>query len=176
MGTLVAFLFDHWGTIKTDVEDAWNWIENFISGIWNKIVTAAQTALTTVENLINKIMAPINAVTGAVSGITSGIGNVVGGAIKAFAAGGIVSSPTLALVGEAGPEAIIPLSAFAGGSSLGGGGGGIGGGITININGGKFLEPGRRAADRPGTRNDDREADQAQNALICPHTPARSRY
>ncbi len=41
-----------------------------------------------------------------------------------FASGGVVTRPTLGLVGEAGPEAIIPLSQL---STLGGGG------ITINI-------------------------------------------
>jgi hypothetical protein len=30
--------------------------------------------------------------------------------IPRLAAGGIVSSPTLALIGEAGPEAVVPLS------------------------------------------------------------------
>lgn len=45
--------------------------------------------------------------------------------IPKMADGGIVTSPTLALIGEAGPEAVIPL----------GKGGGMGG-ITINISGG----------------------------------------
>jgi phage-related minor tail protein len=34
----------------------------------------------------------------------------ISGGFKAFASGGIVRRPTLALVGEAGPEAVIPLS------------------------------------------------------------------
>ena len=42
--------------------------------------------------------------------------------IPTLAAGGIVRSPTLALLGEAGPEAVGPL-----------GRGGMGGGVTINI-------------------------------------------
>src|SRR5205814_565610 len=39
--------------------------------------------------------------------------------IPRLATGGVVTSPTLALIGEAGPEAVIPLSQFngAGGSS-----------------------------------------------------------
>jgi hypothetical protein len=45
--------------------------------------------------------------------------------IPKMATGGIVTSPTLALIGEAGPEAVVPL----------GKGGGLGG-ITINISGG----------------------------------------
>lgn len=81
---------------------------------------------------------------GSAGSIVNGIGSAVGSTIKAFASGGIVNSPTLALVGEAGPEAIIPLSAFNGGSSLGGAGG-VGGGsgnIQIFIQGGSYLNQG----------------------------------
>ena len=45
---------------------------------------------------------------------------------KAMATGGIVTSPTFALIGEAGPEAVIPLSKM----------GSMGGGVTINVQGG----------------------------------------
>jgi phage-related minor tail protein len=106
-------------------------------------VSSAQTAIGTIQNLINSIMAPINALTGAANNIAGGIGGFATTAIKAFASGGIVTSPQLALVGEAGPEAIIPLSAFSGGSSLAGtGAGGGSGNIVININGGQFLNQG----------------------------------
>jgi hypothetical protein len=42
-----------------------------------------------------------------------------------MAEGGIVTSPTLALIGEAGPEAVVPLSKM-----------GQMGGVTINVHGG----------------------------------------
>jgi hypothetical protein len=92
-------------------------------------------------------------IAGAASSILSGIGSGIAGAassilpggslissllggILGLAAGGIVNSPTLALVGEAGPEAIIPLSAFNGGGSLAGSGSsGSGGNIIVNITG-----------------------------------------
>ena len=45
-----------------------------------------------------------------------------------LADGGIVNSPTLAMIGEAGPEAVIPLTGKNAGMGLGGGG------ITVNIN------------------------------------------
>jgi hypothetical protein len=45
--------------------------------------------------------------------------------IPRMAEGGIVSSPTLALIGEAGPEAVVPLDRMA-----------TGGGVTINVTGG----------------------------------------
>ena len=49
----------------------------------------------------------------------------VGLAVPAMANGGIVTSPTLALIGEAGPEAVVPLNRA-----------GAMGGVTINVNGG----------------------------------------
>jgi hypothetical protein len=48
--------------------------------------------------------------------------------IPLLANGGIVTSPTLAMVGEAGPEAVIPLDRL--------GAMGAGGNVTINVNGG----------------------------------------
>jgi hypothetical protein len=44
--------------------------------------------------------------------------------IPMLAAGGIVTGPTLAMIGEAGPEAVIPLDRM----------GQMGGGTTVNIN------------------------------------------
>jgi hypothetical protein len=41
-----------------------------------------------------------------------------------MAAGGVVTGPTLALIGEAGPEAVIPLDRM----------GSMGGDTTVNIN------------------------------------------
>jgi hypothetical protein len=49
-------------------------------------------------------------------GLLLGLGNlVVGGGtggVESFADGGIVRRPTLALIGESGPEAVVPLAAF----------------------------------------------------------------
>jgi hypothetical protein len=44
-----------------------------------------------------------------------------------MADGGIVTGPTLAMIGEAGPEAVIPLSQM---GRMGGGG------VTVNVTGG----------------------------------------
>lgn len=46
-----------------------------------------------------------------------------GGGLPRMASGGVVTRPTLALIGEAGPEAVVPL------------GKGMGGGVTINVQG-----------------------------------------
>ena len=52
-----------------------------------------------------------------------------------LAQGGIVTSPTVALIGEAGPEAVIPL------------GRGRGGGVTINLYGDVYGGGGQQFAD-----------------------------
>jgi hypothetical protein len=78
-------------------------------------------------------------IVGQVAGILKGAGNFINGndkpsspssgiQIPKMAAGGIVNSPTLAMIGEAGPEAVIPLSQM----------GQMGGtnNVTINVNGG----------------------------------------
>lgn len=53
-----------------------------------------------------------------------------GGVIRVGATGGIVTKPTMALIGEAGPEAVVPLSGAPGASPLPGG---MGGGNTYNF-------------------------------------------
>ena len=45
-----------------------------------------------------------------------------GGTIKKLATGGIVNSPTIAMIGEAGPEAVVPLNRM-----------GSMGGSTVNV-------------------------------------------
>jgi hypothetical protein len=117
--------FQSWGaTLSKWWSGLWDGIYSYLEGIWNKI-----------EAIINSIESVVGGVGGAISGVAGGIGGAFSGSIKAFATGGIVNGPTLALVGEAGPEAIIPLSAFAGGTSLGGGSFGGGGGIVVNVTG-----------------------------------------
>jgi len=74
--------------------------------------------------LIGKLVSAL----GKIPGLGS-LGGFVSGAIKGIpglAAGGIVTQPTLAMIGEAGPEAVIPLNRLGGG----------GGGITVNVMGG----------------------------------------
>jgi phage-related protein len=71
------------------------------------------------KDLVGKIIGGITSAAGGIGSAILGaipgagaIGGLVGGVKKIlpFAAGGIVTGPTLGLVGEAGPEAIIPLS------------------------------------------------------------------
>lgn len=92
--------------------------------------------------------------------IASANGNIFdGGSVKAFATGGIVNEPTFfpmkgnqtGLMGEAGPEAIVPLRRGKGGrlgidaTGLNGGGGFSVGGVTVNVHGDAHPEKTREA-------------------------------
>jgi phage-related minor tail protein len=106
------------------------------------------------KSMINTTLnSAIKPVTGAISGVlTGGLTNLIGGMlpfgkggvfsaghVTPFAKGGIVSSPTnfpmrggIGLMGEAGPEAIVPLARGADGTL--GIRGGAGGSVTVTMN------------------------------------------
>jgi len=89
----------------------------FIKSSWDDVAGA-------VENVTNKIKSIPNPA-GFIGGLAGGIGNAgkgLLGKIGIGATGGIVTQPTLAVIGEAGPEAVVPLSSMPGASPLSGGG------------------------------------------------------
>lgn len=82
---------------------------------------AAQGLVKGVFGMIGSILFPPAAAGAAASGAAGGLGGLFK-SILGLAEGGIVTRPTLAVVGEAGPEAVVPLRR---------GGGGMMGGTTI---------------------------------------------
>lgn len=103
------------------------WIISTLVPSINAIGGAIQAVTDKVTALINAFSKLSGIKASALSGIgLGGIANGVIGAIglPAFASGGIVTGPTVGLVGEAGPEAIIPLSQM-----------GRMGGVTVNVYG-----------------------------------------
>lgn len=119
-----------------------NFINNLFTAIKTGVITSIdflKTYLTTVLgfykgifdgiiNAVNTVLGFIGKLVGAIRSIPSlpNIGGAIGGLvgkIPGLADGGIVRGPTLAMIGERGPEAVIPLNR-----------GGIGGNITVNIN------------------------------------------
>jgi len=85
----------------------------------------------TVAKLIGVVLGPVSGIPALNSLFGGGAGSnkqtpSSGVSIPKMASGGIVTSPTLALIGEAGPEAVVPLSKLDN----------MGNGVTINVNGG----------------------------------------
>ena len=91
---------------------------NIARGAINALISAAQSAIDLIGRVKNAASNIPGA--GAISGITGGIGNVVGGIgnVLGFAKGGLVKQPVLGVLGEAGPELVLPLDRL---PELGGG-------------------------------------------------------
>jgi hypothetical protein len=133
----IAYLATHWSEtwdgIKSVTEGAWN----FIDGIIQKIGSGIRTYIGIIKSEINAVISLINTVIRAIDSVhvsipswVPGIGGKSFGVdipeIPMLANGGIVTSPTLAMIGEAGSEAVIPLSKM-------GGMGGIN--VVVNVQG-----------------------------------------
>jgi hypothetical protein len=114
--------------IKTDMGPFGDVLTNIFDSV-SRALNPLTTGLKAVADLIKFI----NGTSIKPSGITynrDGSINRDGNVLTPFAKGGIVTGPTPALVGEAGPEAIIPLNKFDDVV------GKRGGNITINVNAG----------------------------------------
>jgi hypothetical protein len=112
--------------------DGINAIVNTITGFFAGMVNAAIGAVNAIISAYNAIpllpnipKAPTISVPKLGGSATTARPAAGRFGIPRMAEGGIVSSPTLALIGEAGPEAVVPLDRMA-----------TGGGVTINVTGG----------------------------------------
>jgi phage-related protein len=115
-------------TAVTDVENDFGAIISYFAGfgskmasigtgMWSWIAGAFESAVNDVISLWNQLHFDIPSI--SVFGHHIGGGSIGVPQIPYLAEGGIVNSPTLAMIGEAGPEAVVPLSgsnAFGGGS------------------------------------------------------------
>jgi phage-related protein len=95
------------------------------------------------EQAVTRDTAAIDAMSDAANAATEALTNVpsgvklaqlrfasMSGEVPHMASGGVVTRPTFAMIGESGPEAVIPLDML--GGMMGGGGGG-GGGFSVHI-------------------------------------------
>ena len=111
----------YWTDIKEFFVNIWNgivdWLSNKMLSLWNIVSSAIDRIKSAIQSIKNTYDSVVNAVSQPIRSAVSGIGNFIGN-ILPFADGGIVTRPTLGLVGESGPEAIIPLSQLNGGGSI----------------------------------------------------------
>jgi len=110
-------------TVVKFVGNAFIGVGNAIINVWNKVMGAISKAIVTVLRGVDVVIGVLNKIPGVNIGGYSW--NISWGHIPSIpylADGGIVTRPTLAMIGESGPEAVVPLG--------GGGGLGAGGNIT----------------------------------------------
>ena len=91
----------NWGKIKGVVGDVFR-------GVWHKIRGWLQKAIDLIESLPGIVAKAIKGIPARIGGALNPVSAI--GGILGLQHGGIVRDPTIALIGEAGPEAVIPLS------------------------------------------------------------------
>jgi predicted nucleic acid-binding protein len=139
----ILFLKDNWKEIWDSIKATFDTVSGALIGAFRSV---KGTILGIWDGLVSGIKDGINTVIGAINGFIRGINNIkitvpsfsapkwLGGMrwggfsvgmpqipeIPTLAQGGIVRSPTLAMLGESGPEAVVPL-------------GRSGAGMTVNL-------------------------------------------
>ena len=118
---------------KVGIQAANNWYKTgvdqatfIVNGLEAELTKLTPKLMAKMDAIAAKLKRSVNidvVVTERVNRIVSTISS----SIPKMADGGIVTGPTLAMIGEAGPEAVIPLSQM---GRMGGGG------VTVNVNGG----------------------------------------
>lgn len=107
------------------MNDAFGGLVRALQRVWDGITGGIKHALNYAVSIVNKFISMLNTISINIPSVNvPGLGTVGGGrigfnipTIPALAEGGIVKKPTLALIGEAGPEAVVPLSKGGGGAS-----------------------------------------------------------
>jgi len=129
---ILAILYTKFEGVRKVVDNVFGFIKEAVIGTVDVITTYVQTVLGVYKTIFNTIAKLWNNTIGKLSFEFPSWVPGLGGKgfsvpnIPMLAEGGIVNSPTLAMIGERGPEAVIPLNRA----------GGMGGNYTINVNGG----------------------------------------
>jgi hypothetical protein len=130
LGGALVIAYKKFETFRSVVQTVVNGIAGYFEFMANAYIKMINLVIKGI-NLIKpgKDISPIGSVSfGRLGGDSGGAGgaNPAGLDYKAMADGGIVTRPIMGLIGEAGPEAVIPLDKM----------GGMGNNVTINVNGG----------------------------------------
>ena len=116
-------------TVSGALIGAFRIVKTTILGIWDELVSGIKAAVNLIITGINTVIQGLNKFKITVPGVSVLGKTIVPGfsvglpeipEIPRLAKGGIVSSPTLAMLGESGPEAVVPL-------------GRSGAGMTVNL-------------------------------------------
>lgn len=125
-----AFLvIKNWDSIKAffsglgeNIKGIFEKIKDFVTGIFDTIASHIKAKINTIIDFFNIFIRGLNKIKIKMpSWLGGGEWKVSIPEIPKLAEGGIVTQPTLAMIGEAGPEAVVPLDK------------GMGGNITINV-------------------------------------------
>ena len=102
-----GFFSGVWSTVKNIFVGAGQAVGSAVGGAFRSAVNAV---LGTIENVVNGFVGMINGVIGMINKIPGvSLGSIGYVSLPRLARGGIVDSPTVAMIGEAGKEVVMPL-------------------------------------------------------------------
>ncbi len=103
-----SFFSGVWSTVQSIFVNAGQMVGSAVGGAFRSAVNAV---LGTIENVVNGFIGMINGVLDTVRGLPGlgWVGSVGYVSLPRLARGGIVDSPTVAMIGEAGKEVVMPL-------------------------------------------------------------------
>ena len=103
-----SFFSGVWSTVKNIFVGAGQAVGSAVGGAFRSAVNAV---LGTIENVVNGFIGMINGVLGVVRNLPGlgWVGSIGYVSLPRLARGGIVDSPTVAMIGEAGKEVVMPL-------------------------------------------------------------------
>lgn len=102
-----SFFSGVWETVKNIFVNAGQMVGSAVGSAFKSAVNAV---LGTIENVVNGFIGMINGVIGLINKIPGvSLGSVGYVSLPRLARGGIVDSPTVAMIGEAGKEVVMPL-------------------------------------------------------------------
>ena len=105
--TIGSFFSGVWNTVKNIFVNAGQMVGSAVGGAFKSAVNAV---LGTIENVVNGFIGMINGVIGMINKIPGvSLGSIGYVSLPRLARGGIVDSPTVAMIGEAGKEVVMPL-------------------------------------------------------------------
>lgn len=87
---------------------AWQGVVNVFKGIFDGIVSVVKWPLNLIIDMVNGVISGINTMIKTINKVP-GVSMPTISKIPKLAKGGIIDSPTIAMVGEAGKEAVMPL-------------------------------------------------------------------
>ncbi len=118
VGQAINWVVTHFADVANAVNTVLTDVDDFFRNTWNTIIGGVATFIGDVVNwfkrLPGEIVGAIGSIPGDIGGVLSkipGIGGLIGGVgglLSHLAEGGVVDRPTLALIGEAGREFVIP--------------------------------------------------------------------
>lgn len=103
-----SFFSGVWSTVQSIFVNAGQAVGSAVGGAFRSAVNAV---LGTIENVVNGFIGMINGVLGVVRNLPGlgWVGSIGYVSLPRLARGGIVDSPTVAMIGEAGKEVVMPL-------------------------------------------------------------------